>query len=93
MNNPIWVMTSAFKQLTLEEVHASADAVLLACGQTDPEEFRAAGLDVGKKGLVVHGTTAQTSDPAVFAAGNVVRANDKILKSMAAAKAGACTMR
>ena len=75
------------EQVAFDALCAESDAVVLACGQREPDELSALGLDVGKKGLVVHGTTAQTSRPSVFAAGNLVRADERVLKSMAAARA------
>jgi len=72
--------------IAFDELRDEADALVLACGKREPEELEAFGLDIGKKGLVVHGTTAQTSEPSVFAAGNLVRPDARILKSMAAAR-------
>ena len=71
---------------SLDALRAEYDAVLLACGVRDPAEFTAVGLAAGKKGLEVDARSALTNLPGVFAAGNVVRSDAKILKSMAAAK-------
>jgi ferredoxin len=60
------------RDVSLAELQASHDAVLLACGPTPPEEIAAWGLTAGDKGVVVEPHSLQTSLPGVFAAGAVI---------------------
>ncbi len=71
---------------SLSDLRAGADAVLLALGPKEPASLSELGLDVGPKGLVVDGTTAMTSEAGVFAAGQVVRSDQRVLRSVASAK-------
>ena len=57
-----------------------ADLVVMSVGvKPNSELARAAGLDVGPRGHIVVGDTLQTSDPSIYAAGDVIEVTDPIL--------------
>jgi len=60
------------KELSLEQLAADHDAVLLACGKIDEEQAKAIGTTFAKRGVKVNGETYQTDRTNVFAAGSAV---------------------
>lgn len=60
------------KELSLEQLAAGNDAVLLACGKIDEQQAKAIGIPFAKRGVQVNGETYQTARPNVFAAGSAV---------------------
>ena len=73
-------------QAALQALNEEYDAVLLACGEKNAEELEALGLEQGKKGIKYNAKTNQTANPAIFAAGNIVKPDKRLLKSAASAK-------
>ncbi|HAM72243.1 MAG TPA: glutamate synthase, partial [Verrucomicrobiales bacterium] len=75
----------------LPDLRERFDAVLIACGKSDPAALAALGLPAGEKGLKVNPATWQTEMPSVFAAGSVLKPGQPLIKSVIAAKeAAAC---
>lgn len=62
------------------------DAVVLACGRTDPAQLRALGLPATDKGLKVNLATGQTEQKKVFAAGSLLKPAQPIIKSVSAGR-------
>lgn len=60
------------RDVSLAQLRAAHDAVLLACGQLPPEEIAALGLAAGERGIAVDAQSLETSMPGVFAAGAAV---------------------
>jgi len=60
------------ESLSLEELRARHDAVLIATGPTAPEAVRALGLEPGRQGIQVDRHTLATTLPGVYAAGAAV---------------------
>ena len=58
--------------ITLDQLRAGADAVLIATGAADPALAKAMGFTVAGKGLAVNKHTGQTNLPGVFAAGAAI---------------------
>ncbi|MDP5239305.1 FAD-dependent oxidoreductase [Uliginosibacterium sp. 31-16] len=59
-----------------------ADLVILSIGvKPDTELARAAGLELGPRGHIVVNEFMQTSDPAIYAAGDAVQTRDRVLDS------------
>ena len=57
-----------------------ADLVVMSVGvKPNSELAQAAGLDVGPRGHIIVDDTLQTSDPSIYAAGDVIEVNDPIL--------------
>lgn len=74
--------TAAFKRLKEQ-----FDAVVLACGRTEPAALKALGLPATEKGLKVNLTTGETEVKNVFAAGSILRPAQPLVKSVSAARA------
>ncbi len=73
-------------QEALHALNEEYDAVLLACGSKDETELAALGLVPGKKGVKLNPKTNQTENPSIFAAGNLVKPDKRLLKSATSAK-------
>ena len=58
--------------LTIEELKQEFDAVILACGEVSPERIEIPGIARSAHGVSIDHRTHGTSDPLVFACGNVV---------------------
>jgi hypothetical protein len=68
------------------ELRRDFDAIVLACGKTDPAALKALGLPATEKGLKVNLATFQTEVAAVFAAGSILKPGQPLIKSVTAAK-------
>jgi hypothetical protein len=62
------------------------DAVVLACGKTNPACLRALGLPATDKGLKVDLATGETEVSGVFAGGSILKPAQPLVKSVGAAK-------
>ena len=76
----------------LGELRPRCDAVLLACGATAGQQAQGWGLSVTHRGLEAKPRTHQTSLPAVFAAGSVVRGKALVVRSVADGKEAAAAI-
>jgi ferredoxin len=79
-------------QADLEQLAATSDAVLLACGVTDAAQIQAWGLPVARRGPEIDRNTYQTPRAGVFAAGNLVRGKALVVRSTADGKEVAQTI-
>lgn len=70
---------------TFNEIKSGFDAVVVATG-THTAQSENFGLKTGPKGLEASGTTYQTSDPKVFAVGNVLRSSRLAVRSVGQGK-------
>jgi hypothetical protein len=68
------------------ELQKQFDAVVLACGRTDPASLKTLGLPATDKGLKVNLATSETEVKGVFAAGSILKPAQPIIKSISAAK-------
>ncbi len=68
------------------------DAVLVACGASDPQAPRDWGLQVSSRGISVKARTFETSHPGVFAAGNATRGKGMVVRSVADGKEAAAVI-
>jgi len=71
------------RDITLEELRAQFDAVLLACGSSGKKNAAAWGLPAGPHGITVDRDTYATPVPGVFAAGNAIRHKGLVVRSVA----------
>jgi ferredoxin len=71
---------------TLEQLADQFDAVLVACGPTDPRQVQCWGLEASKRGIAVDAETFVTSQPGIFAAGNAIRRHGIPVRSLADGK-------
>src|SRR3989304_293065 len=74
---------------SLQELKKSFDAVLIACGTTARDQAQVWGLKTTERGIQVFSHTFQTDLPNVFAAGNAVRSNGLVVRSVADGKQSA----
>lgn len=81
--------TTLGAEVTLTDLAAQFDAVLLAMGELPPGGAHALGLALAGKGLEVDKHTWRTAMPNVFAAGAVVRPSRMAIRSLAEGKAAA----
>ena len=68
------------------ELRQRFDAIVLACGKTEPASLKALGLPAAEKGLKVNLTTSETEMKGVFAAGSILKPAQPVIKSVSAAK-------
>lgn len=68
------------------ELQRQFDAIVLACGKTDPASLAALGLPATSKGLKVTLATFETELKGVFAGGSILKPGQPIIKSVGAAK-------
>jgi NADPH-dependent glutamate synthase beta subunit-like oxidoreductase len=73
----------------LRTLSNSADAVVLATGPQDATALEALGLDRTARGLKVDPQTLQTSEPGIFAAGDVVAPSRMAVRSVGAGRTAA----
>jgi len=73
--------------MTLQNLKAIYDAVVLAIGKTPPETLRVLGMETNSRGIKVDGHTFQTSDEQIFAGGEVVQAGHLTVRAVAHGKA------
>jgi ferredoxin len=72
-----------------EALMETYDAVLLACGPTEPEQAKAWGLKASRRGLEYDRQNFRTNRPEVFAAGCAVRGKAMVVRSTADGKEAA----
>ncbi len=72
------------KDITLSDLADQYDAVLVTVGKL--ETYEGLGIDTKAGHIVVDGVTQQTSKPSVFAAGNAVRSNKWVVRSIVAGR-------
>jgi ferredoxin len=70
----------------LDDLCATYDVVLLACGAVPQEQLVHWGLTVGPRGLKVDRESHQTERQAVFAAGSLIRGKSMVVRSAADGK-------
>lgn len=80
------------RDLTLEELLESFDAVFLGTGKTAPEDLITLGFELEQKSLSVNKETLQTGLPGVFAGGDVRRALKLTVRSLADGKKAATSI-
>ena len=68
------------------ELRRQFDAVVLACGKTEPASLQALGLPATDKGLKVNLATSETPVQGVFAAGSILKPAQPLIKSVSAGK-------
>lgn len=69
-----------------DELRGLFDAVVLACGLTDPASLVELGLPTNAKGLKVNASTGETEVTGVFAAGSLLKPSQPLIKTVGAAK-------
>ncbi len=77
------------EDITLDELVAEFDAVLLATGRGKPAWLESANIRATASGIGVDGHTRMTSRTSVFAAGNAVRTYKLVVQSVAEGKLAA----
>jgi len=80
------------RDVTLEELMKSFDAVFLGTGKSTAEDLEALGFEPGKKSLPVNRDTLQTDLPGVFAGGDVRRGMKLTVRSLADGKKAAASI-
>jgi hypothetical protein len=75
--------------LSPSQLMQESDALLLAIGQADPEFLTQLGLQVDAKGLATDKGTGQTSVPGVFACGNLLKKDKRVIRSFGSGKRSA----
>jgi len=79
------------RDLSLEQLRSSFDAVLLAIGASAKDQAAGLGLSAGKDGLVADKQTSQTELAGVFVAGDALRPRRMAIRSLAEGRyAAAC---
>lgn len=68
------------------ELRSGFEAVVLACGRTDPCSLKRLGLPATEKGLKVNLATFETEMKGVFAGGSILKPAQPLIKSVDAAK-------
>ena len=68
------------------ELQQKFDAIVLACGKTEPANLKALGLPATDKGLKVNLATCETEVKGVFAGGSILKPAQPLIKSVGAAK-------
>jgi len=82
------------RDISLEEIRNSFDAVFLGIGKVSPEDLEMLGFDKGHETLAVDQNTFQTDIPGVFAGGDVRRGQKLTVRSLAdGKKAALCILR
>jgi ferredoxin len=84
--------TQIGRDLSLEDVCARFDAVLIATGTPEEPEDECLGISVREGRIPVNRRTHETSVPGVFAAGDAVRPNKLVVRSVADGKAVATSI-
>lgn len=69
--------------ITLQELRADYDAIILAAGKTPAEHLKNWGLIATGKGITVDAHTLRTSDAKIFAGGEMVHAGHLAVRAMA----------
>jgi len=68
------------------ELQNQFDAIVLACGKTEPASLKMLGLPATEKGLKVNLATGETEVMGVFAGGSILKPAQPLVKSVGAAK-------
>ena len=68
------------------ELQMDSEAVILACGRTEPAALTSLGLPATDKGLKVDLATGQTEVKGIFAAGSLLKPAQPIIKSISVAR-------
>ncbi len=79
-------------QAALDQLRGQFDAVLMACGDVEPQQVEAWGLTPARRGIDFNRNTYQTERTGLFAAGNVVRGKALVVRSTADGKEVAQTI-
>jgi len=69
-----------------DDLRNAYDAVILAVGKINPEVFKASGLELSPRGIMVNARTFETSVPAVFAGGNAISESRMAIRAAAHGK-------
>jgi ferredoxin len=80
------------QDLSLQDVCARFDAVLLATGTPEEPEDECLGVPVRERRIQASSGTHETTIPGVFAAGDAVRPNKLVVRSVADGKAAAVSI-
>ncbi len=80
---------SVGQDMSLQQMLGEFDAVLLAWGVQEAAWLESLGLKVSGRGLEVDRQTYQTAQRGLFAAGNAIRGNGMIIRSLADGKEAA----
>ncbi|WP_379153783.1 CoA-disulfide reductase [Paenibacillus sp. sgz5001063] len=80
LNEGVEAITEGGRSLQLASgLTLATDMIILAIGVTPENELaRNSGLELGVRGAVKVNTTLQTSDPAIYAVGDVIEVRDKV---------------
>ncbi len=81
--------TRVGRDLSLDDLSADYDAVLIAVGEVRPESAPAAGLEFARQGLKADRATMGTNLPAVFVAGSAIIPSHHAVRAVADGKAAA----
>jgi len=68
------------------ELRKQFDAIVLACGKSEPATLKTLGLPATEKGLKVNLATSETEVKGVFAGGSILKPAQPLIKSVSAAK-------
>jgi len=74
------------KDITLETLQETHDAVVLALGAIDPKTFELPGLKLAPRGIAIQRNTYETSLTGVFAGGNAISENRRAIRALAHGK-------
>lgn len=72
--------------ITLQDLKAGFSAIVLATGKTGPESLALWGVKTSPRGIQVDEQSFRTSDPAIFAGGEVVQAGHLAVRAVAHGK-------
>lgn len=75
--------TQVGRDVSLDQLRAEFDAVLVACGTSGKKAAAAWGLPSGPHGIAADRETYATAVPGVFAAGNAIRHKGLVVRSVA----------
>jgi len=74
------------KDIALEALRETHDAVILAFGAIDPKTFDLPGLKLASRGVAINRTTYETNLTVVFAGGNAISENRRAIRALAHGK-------
>ena len=74
------------KDITLEELRKTHDAVVLAFGTVGPDTPEIPGLDLARRGIAIKRDTYETSLDGVFAGGNAISESRQAIRALAHGK-------
>ena len=70
------------KDITLEALQRTHDAVVLALGAIDPDTLEIPGLDLASRGIAIQQATYETSLAGVFAGGNAISESRRAIRAL-----------